>query len=127
MNYVKDKGLAFDSQYPYKGMAQTCKLDTGTNKITGYSNTTGCDGIASALRQSPLSVAVDASNWKAYRSGVFSNCTEKVTQDALLVGQTTNYWKVKNSWGLGWGEYGYIRLALGNTCGICGITAYWPN
>jgi len=127
MNYLKDKGLAFESQYPYKGTVQTCKLDGGVSKITGYSNTTGCEGIASALRKNPLSIAVDASNWKTYRSGIFNNCTEKVTQDALLVGQTTTYWKVKNSWGLGWGEYGYIRLALGNTCGICGITAFWPN
>ena len=127
MNYVKDKGIAFDSQYPYKGVAQTCKLDGGVTKITGYSQATGCDAIATALRKNPLSIAVDASNWKTYRSGIFSNCTSKVTQDALLVGQTTTYWKVNNSWGLSWGEYGYIRLALGDTCGLCGIIAYWPS
>jgi len=29
------------------------------------------------------------------------------------------YWKVRNSWGLAWGESGYIRLAYGkDTCGI---------
>lgn len=127
MNYVKDKGIAFDSQYPYKGTPATCKLEGGSTKITGYQSATGCDAIANALRKSPLSIAVDASNWKSYRSGIFSDCTEKVTQDALLVAQTTTYWKVKNSWGLAWGEYGYIRLALGNTCGLCGIIAYWPN
>jgi C1A family cysteine protease len=103
MNYVKDKGIAYDSQYVYKGAVQTCKIEGGATKITGYSQVTGCDAIANALRKNPLSVAVDASNWKSYRSGIFSNCTEKVTQDVLLVGQTTTYWKVKNSWGLAWG------------------------
>mmetsp|Transcript_69298 Transcript_69298/g.115183 ORF Transcript_69298/g.115183 Transcript_69298/m.115183 type:complete len:441 (+) Transcript_69298:20-1342(+) len=26
------------------------------------------------------------------------------------------YWKLKNSWGAGWGEGGYVRLLYGNTC-----------
>lgn len=102
-------------------------MEGGTTKLNSFLNTTGCDGLAQALKTSPVSIAADASNWKSYRSGIFNSCTEKVTQDALLVGVTTNYWKVKNSWGLGWGEYGYIRLAPGNTCGICGITGYWPQ
>jgi cathepsin L len=75
----------------------------------------------------PVSIAADATNWQSYKSGIFSSCTEKVTHDVLLVAQTTTYWKIKNSWGLAWGEYGYIRIAPGNTCGICGIKAFWPN
>ena len=127
MDYVKDKGLTTQAAYPYVGTVQTCKVATGSFKISSYSNTTGCSGIATALRKSPLSIAADASNWKPYRSGIFSNCGPNVTHDVLLVAQTTTYWKIKNSWGLSWGEYGYIRLALDNTCGICGITAFWVD
>ena len=31
----------------------------------------------------------------------------------LLVGYTPDYWIIKNSWGPGWGENGYVRIKRG--------------
>ena len=71
-------------------------------------------------------VAVDATNWSAYKTGVFNNCATRLNHGVLLVGVTTDSWRVKNSWGTSWGETGFIRLARGNTCGICNVASY-PN
>ena len=32
-----------------------------------------------------------------------------------------DYWLVKNSWGPNWGEDGYIRIAIKEGEGVCGI------
>jgi len=51
----------------------------------------------------PISVAVDASNWSRYHTGVLNNCGTRLNHGVLLVGATDQYWKVKNSWGADWG------------------------
>merc|ERR1712198_825678 len=67
----------------------------------------------------PLGVAVYASGWGGYSSGVYSGCAYDINialnHAVQLVGYGTDpaegdYWIVRNSWGTGWGEGGYIRL-----------------
>jgi len=36
--------------------------------------------------------------------------------------QGQDYYLVRNSWGTGWGEEGYIKVAVVPGEGICGIT-----
>merc|ERR1711992_260862 len=57
-----------------------------------------------------------------YKSGVFDTCNNnKVNHAVLIVGWGTEnnipYWLIKNSWGSGWGDAGYIKIKRG-TCYI---------
>lgn len=122
--YVKANGIVHEDEYPYKAVKQTCSKNSGPFKIGGFTDIKDCNTLATALTGRPISVAVDATNWSPYKSGVFNNCKTSLNHGVLLVGVTDQYWKVKNSWGTSWGESGFVRLARGNTCGICNVASY---
>ena len=122
--YVRDHGLTTTAAYPYAAVNQACKINSGSYKVSSFVDVPGCDNLANALNQQPISVAVDASNWSPYRSGVFNNCASSVNHGVLLVASTSSYWTIKNSWGTAWGESGFIRLAKGNTCAVCNYGSY---
>jgi C1A family cysteine protease len=80
-----------------------------------------------AMNLQPISVAVDASTWSYYKSGIFSLCGKSLDHGVLAVGYVQGqYWLIKNSWGVSWGQNGYIQLKWGNTCGLCSEPSY-PN
>jgi len=101
----------------------------------GQNGANGCDGAAphayvkwskdSAMGLFHESTSVNADGpFMDYGGGVFAGCTSSDTNHAVTVvgygsdnGQ--DYWLVKNSWGEGWGEDGYIRVKRG--VGMCGI------
>ena len=126
VKYLAHLGIVHEDEYPYKAVKQTCKIEGGNYKISGFTDIKNCNDLASAVTGRPISVAVDATNWSRYSSGVFSNCKTALNHGVTLVGMTDESWLVKNSWGGSWGEKGYIRLARGNTCGICNVASY-PN
>ena len=119
LKYVQSYGITSESQYPYVAKDQACKTQGGSFKISGQSSLSGCAGLTNGINSSPISVTVDATNWSTYGSGVFNNCRASINHAVLLVGVVNGNWKIKNSWGTGWGEQGFIRLAAGNTCGVC--------
>jgi hypothetical protein len=122
--YVKDHGILHEDEYPYKAVKQTCSKNAGPFKIGGFVDIKNCNDLASALTGRPVAIAVDATNWSPYKSGVFNNCKTSLNHGVLLVGVSDQYWKVKNSWGTSWGESGFVRLARGNTCGMCNVASY---
>ena len=122
--YVKDHGIIATSSYPYVAKTQTCKTDGGDFKISSIPSTKGCSGLATAIQARPVGVSADAQNWSRYSSGIFSNCGRSLDHDILLVGMTSTYYKIKNSWSSSWGEKGFIRLAPG-ACGVCDDKSPW--
>lgn len=85
-----------------------------------------------AIQKGPVSIAVAANSsiFMFYKGGILNStsCGTGLNHAVLLVGYGTDangqqYWLVKNSWGTGWGESGYIRIAKSSTngAGICGL------
>jgi len=134
-NYVKNAGgIETDSAYPYtsyQGVTGSCHSDASkyVAKITGYKTLSGESNMATYMQSTgPLSVCVDASSWNSYTGGIMKTCGKSVDHCVQAVGvdaSSNGYWKVRNSWGTGWGESGFIRLAYGqNTCAITSDPTY---
>jgi len=97
--YIIKNGITTSEKYPYVARDQSCAIQGGSFKIKSFVDTPSCTALANALSARPISVAVDASNWSPYKTGVFSNCGTAVNHGVLLVGATDNSWLIKNSWG----------------------------
>jgi len=72
-----------------------------------------------------IAVCVDANSWNSYRGGIMTSCGQNVDHCVQIVGYgssgSTDYWKVRNSWGGSWGEGGHVRVQIGrNLCDISG-------
>lgn len=82
--------------------------------------------LKNAVVRQPISVVIDASKWQFYKFGVFDGCPDgsDIDHAVLLVGYDAEAWIVKNSWGSKWGDGGYIRLKMGNQCGILNEATY---
>lgn len=80
----------------------------------------------------PISVGIDASQIHFYTGGIYDNtlCGNHINHGVVAVGygeaNNTQYWIVKNSWGVEWGENGYIRMSRNknNQCAIASMACY---
>ncbi|CAD8100880.1 unnamed protein product [Paramecium primaurelia] len=121
-HYVLDYGLTEAKDYPYTGKDEECQSSANRpfQHLAGYYLYETCSQLADAIQKRTVAVAVDANSWQFYGSGVLSECTKDLNHAAVLVGVSADgVWKIRNSWGATWGEAGHIRLAGGDTCGIC--------
>ncbi|XP_066259253.1 cathepsin L-like proteinase [Euwallacea similis] len=136
LDYVRDHGMVYEKDYPYEARQGSCRQKGNVFKIKGYTEIGRNDenGLRNAVGNvSPVSVAVNAKDFQHYGGGIYdsSSCSNSINHGVLAVGYNSenghNYWIVKNSWGTGWGEGGYIRMARGhNLCAIASQACY-PN
>jgi len=79
--------------------------------------------LSHALGHSPVAVSLDGSQLHHYKSGVVTGKTGcHHSHSVLAVGYSSDYWKIKNSWGGSWGEHGYVRVKRGGSnCGYLGL------
>ncbi len=139
--YIKENhGIDTEESYPYNADEEQCKFsetNIGASDVGFVDIPVGSEEmLMKALATvGPVSVAIDASqhSFQFYSGGVYEepDCTvDGLDHGVLVVGYGTedgkDYWLVKNSWGTGWGDEGYIKMARnnGNMCGIATAASY---
>jgi C1A family cysteine protease len=130
---VGNGGLPSSSSYPYTATDGGCTSSSnvaGSNPNTYEKQISGDTSLASALTGRAVMVAVDATDWQFYSSGIFEvsgcgNTASALNHAVIAAGMTADAYIIRNSWGTGWGEAGYIRLPRGvNACGVAVAPAY---
>ncbi|XP_035268354.1 cathepsin L1 [Anguilla anguilla] len=136
--YVLNNGLQSEASYPYTAEdTQPCYYNSRKSvaRIRDYRFIPAGDeqALADAVATiGPITVALDADHpsFMFYSSGIYEepNCNpNSLSHAVLLVGYGTeggkDYWLIKNSWGTGWGEGGYMRM-IRNENNACGIASY---
>jgi len=115
LTYLSGKSIYTTSSYAYTAKDGTCKSGTASGvTVSGYNRVSKSDSaLASALGSGAVTVLVYAdSAFQSYSSGILSAPTTCSLNHAVLAtGFGSNFWKIKNSWGSGWGEAGYIRFS----------------
>lgn len=132
---INNGGITTEKDYPYQGKNDKCDKSKAKHKaaeISGYEQIPPRNEMAlqAAVANQPVSVGIDSRGYQfqLYSSGVFSGyCGKNLNHGVTIVGygeeDGVEYWLVKNSWGSGWGEDGYIKMKRGSSDkrGICGI------
>jgi len=131
-----DTGAVLESEFPYVAYNAPCNCPYPHDYLIDDWAFVGSEhGIpsVSAIKQAiydhgPISVAVRAdSAFQSYNGGIFNeHSSGDVNHAVVLVGWDDNQgsdgiWFLRNSWGEGWGEDGYMRIEYG--CSSVGYSA----
>ena len=125
-NYIRDKGLPLEDCFPYTATNNLCSsacyaYQSGTYRIQSWAyvatTSVSVEAIKNALvTYGPLVTTMDVyADFFSYRTGVYSYASGAYQggHAILIVGydDAAQCFKAKNSWGTGWGEAGYFRIA----------------
>ena len=135
---IDNNGICSEDEYPYNATDDMCQSDNCNNvlKITNYSDVQQNNEhiLKMAVAKQPVSVAIQAniSSFQLYKRGIYQDteCGNQLDHGVLIVGYgrdklyDLDYWIVKNSWGVDWGDNGYINILRNykdSDSGMCGI------
>jgi hypothetical protein len=152
LKYTMETGLSTEQEFPYQngeGKEGVCIKHTPQIRpkkysvspyvlLSSFSSVKAKDAaVIDLLKNGPIILAFHADPNPpilAYDSGIiddYAGCGNDLNHAAQLVGYGQDngkkYWKIRNSWGQGWGEEGFVRLERGNPkhpLGMCGMLQY---
>ncbi|CAN6220315.1 unnamed protein product [Urochloa humidicola] len=132
---INNGGIDTEADYPFIGTDGACDANRENEKVVSIDNfvdvaTNNETALQEAVASQPVSVAIDAGGrvFQHYHTGIFDGvCGTKLDHGVTAVGYGSedgnDFWIVKNSWSVRWGEGGYIRMArnVASSKGKCGI------
>ncbi|XP_047965663.1 senescence-specific cysteine protease SAG39-like [Salvia hispanica] len=138
---IKNGGLASAIDYPYTAIQGKCSNNKPSSlsvNITSYSVVPQNNekALLKAVANQPIAVYIDASTFQFYKSGILTGkCGTGLNHGVVMVGygkeHGVKFWLLKNSWGTGWGENGYMKIKrkVHSKKGMCGIAMIpvYPN
>lgn len=139
-DHCNGTGAVLEADFPYQARDAACSCPyphAYTIDGWGYIGTQFTMPTVNQLKQAlmqygPVSVAISVNNaFQAYSGGVFNGCANgDINHAVTLVGWDDNQgpagvWIIRNSWGSGWGEGGYMRIPY--NCSYVGYNATYIN
>lgn len=146
IRYIAQNGIDLESDYPYLAKDGACSKKKERRRaasLDGFADIPRRNETAlmQAVSQHPSTVAVCCGPfieaWRNYTGGIFDiagatvpgGCVRPLDHALVAVGYGTtaegqDFWVLKNSWGLHWGERGFMYVPR-NTGGkgACGLAA----
>jgi len=137
--WAESNNMYMEDEYPYTsgnfGITGSCKESQHTHTsnvhVTSYKSVLPNfpNRTTDAIDEGPVSVAIqaDQSVFQNYSGGILNSTACGTDLDHAVTGVGwgveggVQYVLVKNSWGTGWGDGGYVKIANGSGAGICGI------
>lgn len=126
---ARDKGVTFDDYYPYTAGDQNCaNLNPDwPNRLAKVTSFEVISGNGPKMKECVSTYGAVAAcfnvfqDFFSYRTGVYRHVTGGLAGGhcVVLIGydDAAGCWIARNSWGPGWGDGGYFRIASGE-CGI---------
>lgn len=149
LTHAKATGVTFEDYYPYTAGDQDGAGQINAdwpNRVAKVVDWANISGNALQMKQDISQYgAVTACfnvyrDFFSYRTGVYRHVTGDLAGGhcVVLIGydDAQSCWIARNSWGLGWGDSGYFRIAYGEcgiesyqTCAVRGVnlSAWLPN
>jgi len=128
-------GAVLESDFTYTARDELCECPyPHAYHIAGWAYIEDALENPAAIKQAildygPVSVAVHVNSaFHSYVGGIFNDCQGGTVNHAVvLVGwdDTDGVWIMRNSWGSGWGEGGYMRIVYG--CSRIGYAACYVD
>jgi C1A family cysteine protease len=132
---INNNGIVKAEDYEYKGLKQICQIknnikETSNFKI-GYINPNDLKSLQYAIYLNPICIAIDANQFEFmfYKDGIYDKPLEEKPQlnhAILLTGMNIDekYWTIKNSWGIDWGNNGFMKIRIKEHTGVGGMNSY---